>query len=302
MGQPLVSHADIKSRSTSQSHFQKLYHILPHAHTQTILPLSALTIPSPPHTPLFYLNMSTGPGVAIPKAGGSFKVRLPPCRTHSVSTSDTQYADHGHRRRLLRHRARHVLLHALRRAQQGRPDLYVAFHLQMYVADFTFMVGITRHGQQPGNTHMPGMTGARLCTTNRVAEPANALAAIPLPGNDDNRGSDTFVGRLMSVVVVRTRVVRLRLLRLTSGLGLARRDAAWRRTGRCRSTPRTNPCRCSSGRMRLARISIRRCVVCLWLDAGGCLFRYAQNLPFDLEAWKKRREETNEARIKPVQA
>lgn len=74
-----------------------------------------------------------------------------------------------------------------------------------YVAALTcalWHVGITRHGRQPGNPVHP-FTGARLVlTNNHVEAPARGPATIPLPDNDDNRGSEGIVGRVMSVIAV----------------------------------------------------------------------------------------------------
>ena len=63
--------------------------------------------------------------------------------------------------------------------------------------------GIVRHGQQPGNAFRAS-TGPRLVLMNSFVEPTNlAEAHVPLRGNDDNRGSEGIVGRIMSFVAHR---------------------------------------------------------------------------------------------------
>lgn len=61
---------------------------------------------------------------------------------------------------------------------------------------------ITRHGQQPGNPVHP-FTGSRLVLTSNYIEAPRGPAMIPLPDNDDNRGSEGVVGRVMSAVAGR---------------------------------------------------------------------------------------------------
>ena len=50
---------------------------------------------------------------------------------------------------------------------------------------------------------MHPFVGDRLVLTSNYIEPARGPAMIPLPDNDDNRGSSGIVGRVMSVVAVR---------------------------------------------------------------------------------------------------
>lgn len=60
--------------------------------------------------------------------------------------------------------------------------------------------GIARHGQQPGNVNVTVRTDQpKVVTASIRAEPA----MIPLPDNDDNRGSEGFLPRVMSFIAVR---------------------------------------------------------------------------------------------------
>lgn len=66
--------------------------------------------------------------------------------------------------------------------------------------------GIVRHGQQPNSPNgwvHHDMSGPRLVHTRASTEPANLLAHVPLRGNSDNRGSESVLGRVMSVIAVR---------------------------------------------------------------------------------------------------
>jgi hypothetical protein len=73
-------------------------------------------------------------------------------------------------------------------------------HLEVYT--YLYAPGILRHGQQPGNPVYPP-SGVRLVLTNNLVGSPSLAAQIPLPGNDDNRGSEGIVGRVMSVVAGR---------------------------------------------------------------------------------------------------
>ncbi|KIP12102.1 hypothetical protein PHLGIDRAFT_368206 [Phlebiopsis gigantea 11061_1 CR5-6] len=65
---------------------------------------------------------------------------------------------------------------------------------------------IVRHGQQPNSPNgwvHHDMSGPRLVHTRASTEPANLLAHVPLRGNSDNRGSESVLGRVMSVIAGR---------------------------------------------------------------------------------------------------
>lgn len=63
------------------------------------------------------------------------------------------------------------------------------------------MQGITRHGQQPGINGAPAMTGPRIVANVDTDGPVKP-SFLPLPGNDDNRGSEGVLARTMSYVAV----------------------------------------------------------------------------------------------------
>lgn len=59
------------------------------------------------------------------------------------------------------------------------------------------IIGIVRHGQQPNNRVV------QAGTTSKAAEPVDfSQTNIPLPGNAENRRTDTFVDRVKSTIVV----------------------------------------------------------------------------------------------------
>ena len=60
--------------------------------------------------------------------------------------------------------------------------------------------GIVRHGQQPGNDGAPKLDGPFYTAnwTERTVKPGS----VPLPGNDDNRGSVGLLPSIMSYVAV----------------------------------------------------------------------------------------------------
>lgn len=67
----------------------------------------------------------------------------------------------------------------------------------------TVSTGIARHGQQPGNVNVTVRTDQpKVVTASIRAEPA----MIPLPDNDDNRGSEGFLPRVMSFIAVRAAI------------------------------------------------------------------------------------------------
>lgn len=69
------------------------------------------------------------------------------------------------------------------------------------IVALTLCTGIIRHGQQPGNPKHTS-NGTRLVLTSNYVEPPRGPAHIPLPNNDDNRGSEGTVGRVMTFIAV----------------------------------------------------------------------------------------------------
>lgn len=119
-----------------------------------------------------------------------------------------------------------------------------------------YALGIARHGQQqPDHMH----NGPRLVsTTDGGAEPNNqGKPHVPLPGNDDNRGSEGATAGLMSAVAVCVLAAYVRV----GAEGRRRyRDAARALMGKCLRTRGIYRSLRRRGGMTMGRI-IRRCVV-----------------------------------------
>lgn len=76
-------------------------------------------------------------------------------------------------------------------------SLALFFYAQHFIHRRDNQPWIARHGQQPGNVNVTVRTDQpKVVTASIRAEPA----MIPLPDNDDNRGSEGFLPRVMSFI------------------------------------------------------------------------------------------------------